>query len=92
MKKPKPAQEGSPGWVLQQALIRAGLTQTAAARELGVLPETVSRWVHNKYPYPRMVLLALAQLARQRRTEPCECDPVEEIPHPADMLWRQKSA
>ena len=52
---------------LKERRLALGLTQEALARRLGVCVNTVARWERgvNRIKTPRIVELALAELARQ---------------------------
>jgi DNA-binding transcriptional regulator YdaS (Cro superfamily) len=43
-----------------------GLSQRAAARELGVDDRLMRSWCAGKYPVPRVVALAIKQLAKEK--------------------------
>lgn len=54
---------------LRRLLSRAGLSQVAAARELGIDPSTLRRYLakdtRTAQPVPRVVVLALERLAER---------------------------
>ena len=49
---------------IRDLLARLGLSQRAAARELGITDRTMRRYCAG-YPVPRVVMMALAQLAQK---------------------------
>ena len=51
------------------AIARLGLTQSGAARELGVTYRTVRRWAAGSVPIPRAVELALKWLAHEKSAQ-----------------------
>lgn len=54
---------------LRKLLESYGLSQSAAARELGIHPRTVRKYVLGELPVPRIFELALLQVIAQRKGE-----------------------
>lgn len=54
---------------LRRLLETHGLPQTVAARELGIDPRTMRRYVLGELPVPRVVEYALQWLLMQRKEE-----------------------
>lgn len=52
---------------VRELLLRAGLSQRGAARELDVDERTMRHWCAGSYPPPKMAFLALEHLVDMRR-------------------------
>jgi len=54
------------GVILRQHRLRAGLTQRALARQVGVAPETLSHYEVGRLPVPPDVAVAIARSLQNR--------------------------